>query len=58
MVYKCISGLHTWIDKKDASKCCNGFRRELRVYPKPEEVDVFYGWYGYVWVKIGELNVI
>ncbi len=29
MSYLCKSGLHTWLSKVDAEKCCNGFRRVL-----------------------------
>jgi hypothetical protein len=48
---KCKSGLHEWINETDAQKCCSGYRRVMILYPMPGEVDSFYGWYGYKWVK-------
>lgn len=47
---KCKSGLHEWIRDEDAQKCCAGYRRVMILYPRPEEVDKFCGWYGYRWV--------
>lgn len=29
--YPCKSGKHFWFEKKDADKCCNGFKRILNV---------------------------
>lgn len=48
---KCKSGLHEWIDEKDAQKSCSGHRRVMILYPRPGEVDKFCGWYGYKWMK-------
>lgn len=58
---KCKSGLHEWIDEKDAQKCCNGFRRVLvigSVGIAPEGCDKIVSnllpggvIYGYKWVK-------
>lgn len=31
MSYMCKSGRHAWTQPEDADKCCNGWRRELRV---------------------------
>lgn len=31
MAYKCKSGLHAWLFREDAEKCCNGFRRILMI---------------------------
>ena len=53
---RCKSGLHEWIDEKDAQKCCAGYRRVMILYPRPEEVDKFYGWYGYKWVRKGQIT--
>lgn len=30
-MYTCKSGLHSWIDKDSASKCCNGWHQEIRI---------------------------
>jgi hypothetical protein len=30
-MFQCRSTRHSWLDPKDASKCCNGYRRELRI---------------------------
>jgi len=27
----CTSGRHTWSDENTASRCCNGWHRELRI---------------------------
>lgn len=48
---KCRSGLCEWIGEKDAQNCCSVYKRVMILYPKPEEVDKFYGWYGYKWMK-------
>jgi len=48
----CKSGNHAWTNMADAEKCCNGFVRQLRIYPEASEVDDLYGWYGYVWVPV------
>jgi hypothetical protein len=37
---------------EDAKKCCNGFTRQLVIYPEPCEVDAYHGWYGYKWVAV------
>lgn len=29
MTYKCKSGRHAWLNRGDADKCCNGYRRVL-----------------------------
>ena len=30
-MYTCKSGLHIWTSENDATKCCNGWHRELRL---------------------------
>ena len=50
MCFMCKSGNHSWLSQADADKCCNGFRRQLLIYPKASECDSFHGWFGYKWV--------
>ena len=62
MTHQCRSGLHAWLFKEDADKCCNGFRRVLvignvgivpkgcdRVGSEPLPGGVMYG---YRWVQV------
>ena len=58
----CQSGRHTWLSATDAARCCNGYRRELRLdtlepTDSPElamqvRLDRTRAWW--VWVPTGE----
>ena len=60
---KCRSGQHEWTRPEDAAKCCNGYHRELRIWPdmpsRQEQLDGATGIPGLevqawnVWVKDG-----
>lgn len=47
---KCKSGKHEWISKENARKCCNGYRRLLRVGSR---YDKFF--FTHYWVKEEDL---
>lgn len=38
----CKSGRHYWLNKDDAEKCCNGFRRCLDVVPSGSSTTIYY----------------
>jgi hypothetical protein len=56
-VTPCRSGKHHWLDPISADRCCNGWRRELRI-PRAELGDDLGGSQRIpegtlVWVKVG-----
>ena len=58
----CQSGRHAWLSDADAMRCCNGYRRELRMdtleptdspeLAMPVRLDSTRAWW--VWVPTGE----
>jgi len=50
----CKSGKHFWVSAKDAQKCCNGYKRVIRI-PADASCDaVNADNVGYTWVKEGD----
>ena len=58
----CATGRHVWLNDADAARCCNGYRRELRLdtleptdspeLAMPVRLDSTRAWW--VWVPTGE----
>jgi hypothetical protein len=59
-MYQCKSGNHTWTQKEDAEKCCNGYIRCLAVGNLPQEAkhirSITFARTGFYWKKLEKSN--